>query len=538
MLSYYISHAVQDEISAPIQDKSIHSLDFILDGICSLFSDETSELIPKREIPSSGIESVDLSLPVEDNFSVSEEQQLGKENQIPWHNSVKDYISEIENPDGLLRVSKENPNVVLDLFASNSDAKKGKILEKENQRPLQKENELKDNPEVWSLELREIPSEIISEQLSNENQTLQSLAVLKPFSEIGNKGNSSVEQDLKSVVNQKSACFDEHCHPAALVYDEAENQSASRRGHRQNEIPSFDSGVLEAESVNSSFPFGEVFSEITDNNKCQTPQSHFAPGISSLENSESSPVRSDKRAALNSIWSRRGKPASVLQIQTSRSRGKTKGDCKNADVDLANLDDLENRSISNILFSGSEEMEEEIFTPEKENLTPNTLVSKSLLRKGKREEIKQFKSCRKSSSKVIFSPNIQPAEDLTLTSDKENQTFKVHREQKLMRGFYSNQVKLEQEWVLMKARAGERVPFQPLVNFPGKRRSEARSINSFSFSQTTEITNSSSVGEGRRGWTMVVDTSTLLDKESRKSLQLLQGLKGTQLVIPRMGNKL
>lgn len=35
---------------------------------------------------------------------------------------------------------------------------------------------------------------------------------------------------------------------------------------------------------------------------------------------------------------------------------------------------------------------------------------------------------------------------------------------------------------------------------------------------------------------MIADTTSLLDKESRKSLQLLQGLKGTHLVIPRMGN--
>lgn len=44
-----------------------------------------------------------------------------------------------------------------------------------------------------------------------------------------------------------------------------------------------------------------------------------------------------------------------------------------------------------------------------------------------------------------------------------------------------------------------------------------------------------SAGEGKRRWNMVVDATCLLNKESRKSLQLLQGLKGTQLIIPRMG---
>lgn len=42
-------------------------------------------------------------------------------------------------------------------------------------------------------------------------------------------------------------------------------------------------------------------------------------------------------------------------------------------------------------------------------------------------------------------------------------------------------------------------------------------------------------GENKR-WIMVVDTNCLLNKESRKALQLLKGLKGTQLIIPRIGN--
>lgn len=36
---------------------------------------------------------------------------------------------------------------------------------------------------------------------------------------------------------------------------------------------------------------------------------------------------------------------------------------------------------------------------------------------------------------------------------------------------------------------------------------------------------------------MVVDAASLLNKESRKALQLLQGLKGTHLIIPKLGNE-
>jgi hypothetical protein len=41
--------------------------------------------------------------------------------------------------------------------------------------------------------------------------------------------------------------------------------------------------------------------------------------------------------------------------------------------------------------------------------------------------------------------------------------------------------------------------------------------------------------ERKKSWDMVVDTASLLNKESRKALQLLQGLKGTRLIIPQSG---
>jgi hypothetical protein len=41
--------------------------------------------------------------------------------------------------------------------------------------------------------------------------------------------------------------------------------------------------------------------------------------------------------------------------------------------------------------------------------------------------------------------------------------------------------------------------------------------------------------ERKRSWDLVVDTSSLLNKESRKALQLLQGLKRTRLIIPQSG---
>ena len=39
----------------------------------------------------------------------------------------------------------------------------------------------------------------------------------------------------------------------------------------------------------------------------------------------------------------------------------------------------------------------------------------------------------------------------------------------------------------------------------------------------------------RKRWNMVVDTSCFLDEESRKAIQLLEGVRGTRLIVPRMG---
>ena len=46
---------------------------------------------------------------------------------------------------------------------------------------------------------------------------------------------------------------------------------------------------------------------------------------------------------------------------------------------------------------------------------------------------------------------------------------------------------------------------------------------------------SGSAGQGMKTWTMVANTDSLLDDESRKAIMLLRGLKGTHLFIPRIG---
>ncbi|KAK3170375.1 hypothetical protein Dsin_000195 [Dipteronia sinensis] len=527
----------QDDNSMTVQTKAIQSLDSILDGIVSLFSDGNCFL--------SGMESVDLSVPDREAISESMEQQFDKDDQVPWHYPMIEVISEKENPEIFFR-SEEQSELLANLFASTSDAEEVKILEEfQDESLLQEDNEMRDNSELWSespmkepvnpsLVFEEVLSEIKTEQVDKENQSMQ------PLYENENKENLPVDQNLDWLVSLNTACFIEDGCPAAEVFEEAD-QSLSRKDHEEQEIPRFGT-LLEAESVNSSLPVGEVFTKFHDDKESQNPQSFYAPAeLYEQEIIESSPTRSDKRPSSNNIWSRRGKPASVLRIQTGRSRGKTTRDRDSAEAEFQHSGDIENTSISRILFSGLDDMEEEPYTPNKENYSPNTLLLKSFKRKGKIEEIKHSRSGRTSSSNVAFSPNVQLEEDLSFFSDKENQMPKVLQEKKPVRRASRNQVKLEQERPSTKKRT-ERVPFHSLLeNSAGKSRSQSSVANATTSNHSVyytqpvdKVTNSSlSVGEGRRSWTMIADTATLIGKESRKSLQLLQGLKGTQLIIPR-----
>ncbi|KAF9663678.1 hypothetical protein SADUNF_Sadunf17G0077000 [Salix dunnii] len=86
--------------------------------------------------------------------------------------------------------------------------------------------------------------------------------------------------------------------------------------------------------------------------------------------------------------------------------------------------------------------------------------------------------------------------------DKENQRpLKFLQKTKLGMPASKNQVKFKQDMVLEDCKA-EGVPLQSLL---------------------------SNLAEDGKRWTVVADTASLVCKESRKSLQLLQGLKGTHL---------
>ncbi|XP_019449797.1 PREDICTED: FHA domain-containing protein PS1-like [Lupinus angustifolius] len=369
---------------------------------------------------------------------------------------------------------------------------------------------------------------------------------------------------------------------------------------------------LQIESVNLSPQ--EAVLGITIENPIPQPDTEF------LE-SHGEPI--EKKSSIGNIWLRRIKAASAPQIRTSKSTFKSMVEA-DTEVAMSNVKDTKKKTISKDLFSvlDGQEEEEEVFTPDKENFSPNTLQLRFLKRKGKLEEIKHSKSkwshnskdtfcpdiypnenispypnkenrnenktiskdlfsvsdgeediftpdkenftpdtlrlrllkkkgeldetkCSEWSqnSKDNFSPNIYPDERISSTSNKENQTLKVVQEQKLKAKPSGSLIKMVQNRDIMASKNKvERVPFQPLST-GGK--SKSRTSCPVSATKSTDVSDREQIldkrinfsdigGVQKKSWDMVVDTASLMNKESRKALQLLQGLKGTRLIIPRL----
>ncbi|XP_047322717.1 FHA domain-containing protein PS1 [Impatiens glandulifera] len=305
------------------------------------------------------------------------------------------------------------------------------------------------------------------------------------------------------------------------------------------------------------------------------------------------PESLEQKSNCSSIWSRRGKPSSAIKIQTSRDNKSKKGaeikiqkigspkalftgfieeeeeeiftpDKENFTPNTLlqramkkKMDKSEGAKIKSpkVLFTGfveeEEEEDDEIFTPNKENITPNTRLIRSMKKMDKNDqEIKPFTTfngsssakSKPSTSKVLSSKdengeNIN-SNTLSLKSSikkkcsklrtpfaGENSDSSTFSKTKQTRTRFGSSMKLQDSKTQLamdttKSRI-ERVPFQSLlVDSIVKKKSEASDL----------LWKRNPV---MRKWTMVVDTNCLIDKKSISSLRLLQGIKGTQLVVPR-----
>ncbi|KAF8018252.1 hypothetical protein BT93_H3216 [Corymbia citriodora subsp. variegata] len=335
------------------------------------------------------------------------------------------------------------------------------------------------------------------------------------------------------------------CSSAVKIPEESQNQIIHIDNQEDGDTWSHHFAKSLVDAITSSESGREILLETTDqhlNNENQMPQYGSVTGRLSESGKESSPLRqSCTKSKCSSIWSRRGKPSTVLQLQTNRRKGMTKSAATASRNKQHNQDNNENQ-LSGVPFFSLDGEEEEIFTPDKENLTPNTRLLKSLKKISKMEvaEARPTESFRRSSSKLSSIANICNEEDV-FYSDKENQTPEGLREQKMARHASGSSSRLRRELGLKQGAKSS--AFKSLnVQFSAQS-TASRGATKSNLSvdgvramgrKVSGLSADKSHGEPNKSWIMVVDTTSFLDKESRKSLQLLQGLKGTQLAVPRI----
>ncbi|KAL1219440.1 FHA domain-containing protein PS1 [Cardamine amara subsp. amara] len=418
-----------------------------------------------------------------------------------------------------------------------------------------------------------VPSEVKSEVNPVGDQNQKSGMTIETDKIFDEGSSSCLSEDLKqssiqsflSTPNQKSNT------------ESSVGPGRSKESYSQSEIEGEENtdkwspipSTLAAETFEDTKYNEELPFDGTESQENQTPQTHAGrDGVLS---------KIDSSSTCN-IWSRRGKAASVLQIRTNKSEGKQKQIGNRPKDQLHRKQVLSDKSIS-LTVHHSAVLEPEIFTPDKENLTPRSHMLKRLHDVG---DVKDSKSSSKLSgksslSKIHFSSAFATSEAFSepeiFTPDKENLTPNSHMLKRLRefgdiketksssskatrKPFFhvEERVMAEQkpdlhsmsstskvkkhEPVALKKKA-ERAPFQPLLEKSSSQSqssyTEPSSIASARNNISRGIRSSSLLSDGKNKmkWTIVLDTSSLLDKESRKPLHLLQGLKGTHMVLPR-----
>ncbi|KAG6432679.1 hypothetical protein SASPL_104263 [Salvia splendens] len=314
------------------------------------------------------------------------------------------------------------------------------------------------------------------------------------------------------------------------------------------------------------------------------------------ETMEASEMNSEKRLGMN-IWSRRGKFEDV-KIRTSRSKAicssihmsahirsllvedrANKSTVKDQGGSSPNKDegiftpDKENASPDSCLVRSlgskfdealkSESIsDEEIFTSDKENTTPNSYLLRSIKNVGSSEEVRRLNlnkpsplkkasrsilQERKSESSAFNGKAAEREPFLPLPVDSrgilqerkpDSSAFKaktVEREPFLPLPVASCGILQERksEISAFKGKAAEREPFLPLpvISTGDDKSTPTPPVRECTVRESRCVDYSKARGNR---WIIVVDTGCLLNKKSRRELQLLRGLRGTSLVIPRI----
>ncbi|XP_022932036.1 FHA domain-containing protein PS1 isoform X1 [Cucurbita moschata] len=484
-------------------------------------------------------------LPVVDVITTSENgyQQLDNEKeslQPPSMSVCKGNVSDIEDTSIEMRAHLE---MSLNIYESSSrnefeqieisnvavvDDEKPQPFDIESRQVLAERNSSSNVGDVVEIQYVAPDQEVKSETATEKNEFMEERELLHPLED--NHSSISTEQCLQDMemLSKSQAEIgedyvdkrNEELYTARLeTFEPSESVAEKDYEHKELSEPSFLPCATDLVDV------VEVCSKIAVKKEIQTLH----------ENVEAtSPTRSENVSAMGgSIWLRRGRPTGFPRVEIGASRENRAGTSL---MDEMSSEITGDETVTNTLLSdlGGEE-EEEMFTPDKENFTPNTLLMKSLNKKATIESSgDSFRSSKSQTSMFKSRHNVKQEEELSEESDKENQTPRALQEQKLAKQISKNR-KFGKEKLLIKRGGMERAPFQSLqLNLAEKKRPEATSARKSNIAMSTGAMKKKLTVEGKKRWTMVVDINSLLNKESMKSLQRLQGLQGTHLIVPRI----
>ncbi|XP_078150414.1 forkhead-associated (FHA) domain-containing protein isoform X2 [Carex rostrata] len=169
------------------------------------------------------------------------------------------------------------------------------------------------------------------------------------------------------------------------------------------------------------------------------------------------------------------------------------------------------QSVAQVLFENCGENEN--FASDKENVTPIFSSPES-----------KYRPVSKSPARALFQnvdfEGIEEVNCENFASDKENCTPDSKLAQKLRQPLCEDHAVVEIE--IGERKEMERLPFRVLFD------------NNNVQCRSHQWVQRENAREPRKEWIMIVDTGCLLGKESIKAIRLLQGLRGTRLIIPRI----
>ncbi|XP_057533378.1 FHA domain-containing protein PS1 [Amaranthus tricolor] len=528
-------------VSGMIQNDGGRHVDTVLEGLDTLFLDENLEVLVQKGTPLAPSMIEDMPVQMETNLNTttieasiplvpSVVEDLAVHTATDLHNAMVGerecgVVSGMIQNDGGRHVDTLSLDILFPDENHELLVQKGTPLATS----MIEDMPVKMEPNFNTTTIEEIQSGIESETIPNENQIPQEKkdiqddvwnfwcgSLIPPASltterVVLSNENIHLENEHQCQENESDPCI-----PSERKGLENVNvdQDSSIKDTNGTKLWSFWSGNMGVESsVCSSLSDAEFLSESEYNKSSR--YSDQSPPLSSIKSAFGSPlIESDQKSA-SCIWLRRGKLQSAPQILTSRSAGKkTRSEQRK----------VKHEPLCKALFqeTDAQKDEEEIYTPDKENFTPN--ARRSMKKRTMLRELKNSNAGKSFFSNVIGNSKVDYEDSLSPSSDKENNSPGTFLQQETTLHASVNKPKSIQ----LRERRGERMPFQSLLaDSPQRNTSETCFPDAI-------LNKDKCSGQKIREWRMLVDTTTLLNKKSRKALQLLEGLKGTRLIIPRI----